>query len=515
MFDQPTEEALKSLTLGQVTVLFWTCKGFDTEYLASHMGYDVQWVRQQLSEIYVRLGFEKEMRPSKRARILRKEVCPVLMELLGNEIPTNETWPPSITTELVPAPVDVEPQPSAPPPAFTTAIVLVEAESEKFPPPPLAAPPIVVHLKWILGLSVITAIMVVLMGWLFGGARLVFITKMTLLMLSVCSTPSLVFVISKQRGRVIRILLETILFTIVIIIFSVWLLGTNSLGIWLVYPISLILTLEIGAHLVERYLVMALRRVPKSVYVERSISSLEKSFYDEWVLYISVPLGLMTGLVTGLVRDWTPQETVVFCIQQTLTLACAILLLFLIYACVQMADPLLKASSIPTPTIVNEPVRHTSGIWHNILKVFRLVIPHQRFGKELQEQQDLLFAYISTDLRKAYFYDSIHNVILFISFASAIAGLSNVPIDPRLLIFVVFILSVLFNQLPFIIGQHFLHDKILARYDGLERADMSEKLKKYAPLFPTADFLTALFTTGTAGGFIYYLIDQFVKSLLK
>ena len=73
----------------------------------------------------------------------------------------------------------------------------------------------------------------------------------------------------------------------------------------------------------------------------------------------------------------------------------------------------------------------------------------------------------------------------------------------------------LFGQLPYIIGQSLLHEKILDRYEGGKRAEMAEQLRKNAPLFPTVYFLAALFTTGTTGGVLYFLLDQFLRNALK
>ena len=65
------------------------------------------------------------------------------------------------------------------------------------------------------------------------------------------------------------------------------------------------------------------------------------------------------------------------------------------------------------------------------------------------------------------------------------------------------------------IGQRALHERVLERYEGTKRKEMADKLRKYAPLFPTSDFLTALFATGTAGGWVYYLLEQLVRSAFK
>lgn len=57
--------------------------------------------------------------------------------------------------------------------------------------------------------------------------------------------------------------------------------------------------------------------------------------------------------------------------------------------------------------------------------------------------------------------------------------------------------------------------KTLERYVGIEHSEIEEKLAKHAPRYPKFELFGALITTGTAGGMIYLLLNQFVKNVFK
>jgi serine/threonine-protein kinase len=416
---------------------------------------------------------------------------------------------------------------SAPPPPLTFG-----APFPPTVPTPEAAPPfsilapapgaaplpaIVSRVIWgaIIGSIALGGLLVVLSR----SQRLLLAGQMILFTAGVCLIPTLADLFAQRRGRVIRILLETTLFTLTLIAFSLWLFGRAGLGSWIVYAIGLILVLEIGSHLIERYMTMTLQRIFRSTSFRSLQSDAEiarKMFRGELVLYVPVPLSLWIGTVVGLISGWTTQTIVVFCVQVVLMLASLVLLVFLINAFVRMTDPLFRESKITSPQVAEEAVRKEGGLLGKIGRVLRfLVPPPQSPDKENQEQQDLSLAQMITDLRKVYLYDSVHNVILLVAFFVVLLSLWNIPVDGKWIVAILIGLGLVFCQLPFVIGQSLLHEKVLDRYEGVQRANMAGEIKKSAPLFPATDFLTALFTTGTAGGLVYYLLDQFVKGALK
>lgn len=389
------------------------------------------------------------------------------------------------------------------------------------PPPPIAAPPLLL-LRWrviaiFIGIGLLVGLSLLLFNWQ-GGARLLFVSQMLLLIIVICLTPTAAHHLTKQQGRIARVVVETLLFIASFLAFGYWLIGGTIFGIWIAYAAVLVLLLEIGAHFVEHHKIVTLKRLSRSVsfkHVQSNAEALEKLFHNELVLYVSVPLGLVAGTTIGLIRSQTPEATLVLCLQIVLLLAALVILFFLVNSFAQMRDPLFKTTQIYSPKISNEWMVERKGFISKIGRVFRFLVPSPKPETVDQEQKDLDLACMVADLRKVYLYDAVHNVILLVAFAAAVLGLWGISIDVKWLIASLVGLSLLFNQLPFVLGQSALHEKVLERYEGTKRADIAEKLKKYSPLFPTSDFLAALFTTGTAGGVLYVLLDNFIKEALK
>jgi hypothetical protein len=383
----------------------------------------------------------------------------------------------------------------------------------------VAAPPAPIFVQL---LSFALALIVVIGGAsllllfrLRGSAALLFASQMALLTVAVCLTPTIAYHLTKRWGRLARVVLETTLFMALLLGFGVWLFGVSAVGIWIIYAIGLILILEAGSHLVERYKVITLKRLPRSVAfidLKKDAEAIESMFHSELTLYIPVPVGLIVGTIVGLIRNQRPQEIVVFCLQLVLVLASLVLIYFLLVAFSRLSDPMFRTTSYPPPTVTEE---KRDGFFGLLGKVWRLLAPATKSDEDQKQKSDLALACMATDLRKVYLYDAMHNVILLVAFLAVALGLWNIVIAPEWLIAILIALGLVLNQLPFVIGQSALHGKVLERYDDVERSDMAEELKKRAPLFPVLDFLAALFTTGTAGGFLYLLFEQFLKEAFK
>lgn len=381
------------------------------------------------------------------------------------------------------------------------------------PPPPASSPPPIIPTLFVV---IFLASLIIIAG-VFGRPRLVFCVQMALFTASIYIVPTVVHRLTQGQGRLAKILLETTLFMSLLIAFSLWLFGRDGLGFWIAYAVGLILVLEAGSNLMERYMLMTVERVSRTESLsclQSDAEAAEKMFRGELVLYISVPLGLTFGTIVGLIANWTIQITVVFSVQIVLALASLVLIGFLIGAFVRMSDSQFKEAKVTSPRI--EKAGETEGILRKLGKALRFLVPPlESSNKQDQEQRDLYLAYVITDLRKLYLYDSLHNIILVVSFAAIILKFRNIGVDTKWILATLIGLGFILGQLPYIIGQSLLHEKILDRYEGMQRADLVHKLKKNAPLFPTIDFMAALFTTGTAGSVVYYLLDQIVKDTLK
>jgi hypothetical protein len=377
--------------------------------------------------------------------------------------------------------------------------------------------PVVLSLLALLLIGVVTSAFYLLFSWRSGAGVLLF-SQMALLTITVCVTPTVAHHLTKRSGRVARVILETLLFASLLLGFGTWLLGNVAFGGWIIYAFVLILLLEVGSHFVEHYKVISLNRLVRSVSfknIRDDTETFEKMFRSELALYISVPIGLIVGTAIGLDRNLTLEAILALCLQIVLLLASLVLLFFLVYAFARMKDPLFRTTQVSSPNISDEWMKESESFFRKIGKVLSFLVPPSKPESQDQVQKDLDMAYMVANLRKVYLYDAVHNVVLLVAFAAVVIGLWGIPIDAKWLLASLVGLSLLFNQLPYVLGQSALHEKILDRYEGTKRADISEKLKKYSPLFPSSDFLAALFTTGTAGGVLYFLLDNFVKAALK
>ncbi len=112
--------------------------------------------------------------------------------------------------------------------------------------------------------------------------------------------------------------------------------------------------------------------------------------------------------------------------------------------------------------------------------------------------------YDVSSLRTIYKYDALHNTILGVVLVATVLNIQGIAINFLWLILIILACAFLLSELPYAIGQHLLHERMLERYTGTEHADMKKKLDEYAPLFPPWAFLAALTTAATIGGFLFF-----------
>ncbi|MFC1879100.1 hypothetical protein ACFLZW_04235 [Chloroflexota bacterium] len=108
------EEALRTLTQNEITVLYWKCRGLKYEEIGELLNYGVDWVQMHMSNTYAKLGFDSSMHWTKRAKILKETHCPTLAKIidrlkkqhsLKNAKDVFQYWPPD--------PPDSQPNPYA------------------------------------------------------------------------------------------------------------------------------------------------------------------------------------------------------------------------------------------------------------------------------------------------------------------------------------------------------------------------------------------------------------------
>jgi len=326
---------------------------------------------------------------------------------------------------------------------------------------------------------------------------------------TLCLIPTLVHQFKVFSGRVVHIAVESILYLIVFLCFSLWLFGSSAFGIWIVYALVLLLLLEVGSNILEWQKDTTLKRLSSNIPLKNYAEEIEKLSGNEVVFYLSVPLGLLAGMIVGLVRHQPSSVIILFCFQLVLLLASFVLSYFLIYDFKRMCDPMFKTGQVSSPQIV---LKKNKGF---LAKILEVIVPPTKPEEVDQEQEDLDLACDLSNLRKVYKYDSLHNVVLLVAFAATLVQLWGKLIDLKWVIISLLIMTFVLSELPYAIGQNALHLKVLDRYTGVKHAELTKKLKENAPVFPPLNFIVALTTTGTAGGILYTFFNQFVQDVLK
>ncbi|HMG74210.1 MAG TPA: hypothetical protein VK582_11975 [Pyrinomonadaceae bacterium] len=382
--------------------------------------------------------------------------------------------------------------PAAAPPAMASA-----------PPPMASAPPAAFRLPVLaLALLVPIALLLVIVAFFLRWPRLLFATQMLLLTTSVCLTPTLSYHLTRRWGRFARAILEILLLNVIVVSFYLWLWRSAGLVHWIIYPVTLILIVEAGGHLVEWNKVRTLRRLSTSklfANIQSETEALERMFQYEKLLYLPLPLGLIAGTIWGLAKGLDPKESIHICVQLIFWGASLALLVFLVISFVRMADPLLDDRELPLPG-------GTSGRAGR--KKFRLKA--SATTHEARKVLDLTMMVV--DLRKVYLFDSSHSVILLVACAAIALGWGA---ENKILLLLVFVMATfVFNHLPYIIGQSRLHENVLKPYEGLQRAEINAKLKEHAPYFPKWEFLAVMLTSSPAGGAVYFLLEHTVNRVL-
>jgi hypothetical protein len=355
--------------------------------------------------------------------------------------------------------------------------------------PPIGVPP-----TPILGLPLLLFVIVLPLlsiGWLiqnnFGG-----VIQIILLTITICITPTITHLFTQKKSRIARSLLESFLFIGLLLGFSLWMFGLSSLGFWIIPSILLILVVEIGSNIIEIYKISTLEHLSKEITFENvkdKANEIEQLFKNEVAIYSSVPLGLLLGTIVGIIYHHSHFEMVVFSFKIVLIIASNILIYFLCISFERMSDSLFKESDISSPKLKKE----QKGILGLFAKLYKLIVPSQDDSR--QKDRDIELACIVSDLRKIYLYDAIHNGLLLIIVGIIIAQLYGINFINQKLLIIAFILALLFifivfNLLPYSIGQASLHNQILKKYKGKERIAMLEKLRRHSPLLPLQSFVS-------------------------
>ncbi len=310
--------------------------------------------------------------------------------------------------------------------------------------------------------------------------------------------PLLAAKFTKARGRVYQSVAEIVLFTTTTIGIGYILFGFKGNNRWILYALAIVLFLEIGANLIDFIRGSIFHRIDKTQQykvLRKDAVSFDVMFNYEKILYAALPLGIVLGALIGAFQNTTQTEVTLLSIRAIALSAFLILVFFTIKSLRQMIVPMYRLTNL-----FNQAPVFTSS---------------QREDNREKEEKIISLAFMSTELRKLYLFDSAHNILLMFLFSYTFIMTYGAAIEFKYLILFLIATNILFSQFPYVLGQYLLHQQALEQFEGIPRVDVDEKLNKYAPLYPTFPFLAALLTSGTAGGLAFYLLDNFIKGLFK
>jgi hypothetical protein len=325
-------------------------------------------------------------------------------------------------------------------------------------------------------------------------------TQLMLAATMITFVPTVLLPFNREKHRVVIGTIEALAYFLTIVLLAV-LRGHSVWNAWIGYAGLLVALVVGGGHLVEWYRNHILTRVRNdttAVKVHTDLAKIDDFLRDEQSIYLSVPIGLASGLFIGWAKHLEPWAVIMVAVQAMAFLFVVALFVFLLKLFRRMWDPILRFDRTLKKTIATE-------VEHNV-------------------------AYAVSELRKVYLYDSIHDAMLLVSFLALALRLGQVLIDKNPVCFLSFgrcpgvaeidkgwllggitAVVLVLNQLPFMVGQSQLHDLVLDNLEGWSRAETIAKIKESLVLFPKIEFLAALFSSGTAGGAVWSLAEKLIK----
>jgi hypothetical protein len=93
-----------------------------------------------------------------------------------------------------------------------------------------------------------------------------------------------------------------------------------------------------------------------------------------------------------------------------------------------MRDPLFSQDNVSSPSLAKKQKNFIGMIFN----LYRLIVP-QKLEQD-SELKEIALACAVRDLRKIYFYDAVHNVVLFVATTSVLVFFFEVDISPTWLI---------------------------------------------------------------------------------
>jgi len=118
---------------------------------------------------------------------------------------------------------------------------------------------------------------------------------------------------------------------------------------------------------------------------------------------------------------------------------------------------------------------------------------------------------VMTACRKMYLVDAVANIVLLVTFLLILWFLlRGQPLslkDPKLIMIAVLI-TVVLNEVPYLVGQSRVHELLCLPYRGWERNTKRKEALENIPLAPKLEFVAALIGQASVGGLALEIIKQ-------
>lgn len=367
---------------------------------------------------------------------------------------------------------------------------------------------------------IIWATIIGLLVWsIVRGGTVGFTVKVVLMTLVLSIVPSVLNIVGEYWGKFLEAVVQAISATGIVAAFSLWLVGRSSLGKWLLFLLLLLIVILIGNYvvlLIQEKVIKRLTRAKEFKFSEWEIERLKQSAKYQVLFYASLPIGITISLIYGLTVGLSQERMLALFIPVILGVASLILVATLLVSAAIMSKSLILMDLDAAKPRVEE---QNESLLNSVAGYFKVRVPTQKKVDDVSSK-NLDMAYLVVDVRKVYFYDAVHCVILLFGFSVAILSTINLQFITSHLIWVGvggLLLLFVFCYLPYSVGQYQLHEVILehSSLEGLKRKKLKEALMKNCSLYPQSDFIGALAASGTVGGILCALAYELMKNALK
>ncbi|WP_433966295.1 hypothetical protein [Tunturiibacter gelidiferens] len=209
--------------------------------------------------------------------------------------------------------------------------------------------------------------------------------------------------------------------------------------------------------------------------VKSHLALMRRYFIGESAIYSALPVGTLMGLLCCWVLgvDFSrPLAVVTICLSCVFGLAGMVVIGFLLSSCIRMGDPVLLL-----------PVLHPDDL---------------RTG--LPSASD--WGCILTEYRKMFFFDAMLNTALLLAFGILewfLLGQRGFAVGDPKFVAIVLVISILLNELPYLIGQKRVQELLVFPYRGWEKSKKAKEVGENIPLVPKFEFIAALIGDASAG----------------